>query len=66
MIEIDGKVQVLSLSDTDTLVYTTPSHLHAEQREYIGDVLRKQFPKNKVLVIDAGATLTVLTDGATQ
>jgi len=53
-------VQILRLQPGDTLVITSPVWLSDQQVDEIKTSLKERFPGHQALLLDGGATLSVL------
>lgn len=53
-------VEVLRLCPGDTVVLRVDVRLNAQQRHQLAGLLRNRFPNNPVLVLDAGAELSIV------
>lgn len=53
-------INSLTLQPGQTLVYTTPHAMSADQCAKLADWFKDRFPANPVIVVDHGASLSIL------
>lgn len=57
------RLQILHIADGDTLVVRFSRRLTAEFQQHVLAELREMYPKNRVLLLDDSAELTVVRTG---
>ena len=53
-------IVVARIEPGDTVIYRTEEILEDKQRDYVLNFLRKEFPEQRVLVVDGGDELQVI------